>query len=95
MYKLVNGKRVALTDAEIVDYHLESISMAEKATEILKEEVRQKRNRLLLESDWTQFPDSPITDPVEQAKWREYRQALRDITKQANYPNVVYWPDKP
>jgi hypothetical protein len=37
-----------------------------------------ERNKLLTASDWTQIPDSPITDEQKQL-WRTYRQALRDF----------------
>ena len=37
-----------------------------------------ERNKQLTDSDWTQIPDSPITDEQKQS-WRTYRQALRDF----------------
>ena len=42
--------------------------------------VRHHRDMLLMESDWTQMPDSPLSDS-KKAEWATYRQALRDITK--------------
>ena len=42
--------------------------------------LREKRNRLLNGSDWTQLPDCSLTD-AKKAEWATYRQALRDITK--------------
>ena len=58
--------------------------------------VKIKRNNLLEESDWTQMPDSPLTD-AEKTTWQTYRQALRDITSHANFPNLqdADWPTKP
>lgn len=53
--------------------------------------VRQKRNRLLLASDWTQLPDAPA---ASKAQWAAYRQALRDITEQPD-PFSVVWPSPP
>lgn len=53
--------------------------------------VRQKRNQLLLASDWTQLPDAPV---ATKAQWAEYRQALRDITEQPD-PFSVVWPSPP
>ena len=44
--------------------------------------LREQRNALLLESDWTVMLDSPLSDS-KQAEWKTYRQALRDITKTA------------
>jgi hypothetical protein len=40
--------------------------------------IRQTRNYLLQQSDWTQLADSPFTDQ-ERSDWATYRQALRDI----------------
>ena len=40
--------------------------------------VRAERNRLLLESDWTQSADSPLSDS-KKTEWATYRQALRDM----------------
>ena len=55
------------------------------------EAIRTKRNELLAASDWTQVPDAP----VDQAAWRTYRQALRDVTTQSGFPHEVTWPVKP
>jgi hypothetical protein len=41
-------------------------------------EIRKERNRLLAESDWTQFADSPL-DQETKNSWATYRQALRDM----------------
>ena len=50
--------------------------------------IRAERNRLLVKSDWTQLPDAPVDAPA----WATYRQALRDITTQAN-PFSIVWPE--
>ena len=42
--------------------------------------LREYRNNLLEQSDWTVIPDSPLSDS-KKAEWKTYRQALRDITK--------------
>lgn len=57
---------------------------------------RRKRNSELLECDWTQVPDAPLTDS-QVAAWATYRQALRDITSHANWPRLTDddWPTKP
>jgi len=54
---------------------------------------RGKRDSLLIQSDWTQVADAP----VDAAAWATYRQALRDITAHANWPNLedADWPTKP
>jgi len=53
-----------------------------------------KRQQLLLDSDWTQLPNGPLTAAQQQA-WVVYRQALRDITTQAGYPFEITWPTPP
>ncbi|MEO9629570.1 MAG: tail fiber assembly protein [Sulfitobacter sp.] len=53
--------------------------------------VRNQRASLLQASDWTQFPDTP----VDAEAWREYRQALRDITDQTEDPAAIVWPQPP
>lgn len=53
--------------------------------------VRSRRNQLLTASDWTQLPDVPL---ATKESWAVYRQALRDITQQADPFNIV-WPVPP
>ena len=53
--------------------------------------VREQRNRLIAECDWTQVEDSP----VDKAAWAVYRQELRDLTLQAGFPFDVTYPTKP
>jgi len=49
--------------------------------------IRNQRNQMLKDTDWTQVADSP----VDKAAWATYRQALRDITTQDDPFNVT-WP---
>lgn len=53
--------------------------------------VRAYRASLLSECDWTQVSDSP----VDKTAWATYRQALRDISKQPEFPWNVVWPVSP
>jgi hypothetical protein len=55
------------------------------------DDMRNKRNALLANSDWTQIADAP----VDATAWATYRQALRDITTQVGFPNEVIWPVEP
>lgn len=54
--------------------------------------VRAQRNKLLADCDWTQGKDIP--DNISTA-WATYRQALRDVPAQANFPWEVTWPTQP
>lgn len=60
------------------------------------EHRRETRDSLLAESDWTQMPDSPLTD-AQKASWATYRQSLRDLPSHANWPFLLDtdWPTKP
>lgn len=58
-----------------------------------EQRLRRKRNQMLANTDWTQSPDSPLTD-AKKAEWRVYRQALRDITGTTDPANVT-WPSQP
>ena len=40
--------------------------------------VRSERNALLSASDWTQLPDTALSDS-KKTQWATYRQALRDV----------------
>lgn len=55
--------------------------------------VRDRRDDLLVKSDWTQVADAP----VDATTWATYRQALRDITGHVNFPDLTDedWPTKP
>ena len=58
--------------------------------------VRNQRNTLLLESDWTQAADSPLSDD-DKAAWATYRTNLRNLSDHANWPELLPedWPTKP
>lgn len=53
--------------------------------------IRGERDRLLSESDWTQVLDAP----VDRDAWATYRQALRDIPQQTEFPTSIDWPVQP
>jgi hypothetical protein len=56
------------------------------------ESNRTKRDGLLAETDWTALSDVTMSSSMT-----TYRQALRDITTHANWPNLeeADWPTKP
>ena len=53
--------------------------------------IRKSRNDLLANSDWTQVEDAPVNKQA----WAAYRQTLRNITTQTNFPWSVEWPTQP
>lgn len=54
-------------------------------------QVRQKRNNLLKNCDWTQLNDSPVDKVI----WSNYRETLRNIPQDFSDPDSVVWPIPP
>ena len=72
---------------EITQEELDAIRYIPPATE---DQIRNKRDALLAETDWWGVADRTMT----QAEI-DYRQALRDVPQQAGFPHNVTWPTKP
>lgn len=64
-----------------------------KSNDAILENVKLTRNTLLTDSDWSQVPDSPLSEE-KKAEWQKYRQELRDLTTLDNLATVI-WPTKP
>lgn len=79
----MHGKHLVLVNNKLV---LES-----RPVVITWQSVRDSRNILLNESDYTQVPDFPGNKEA----WTKYRQLLRDIPQTYNNPEDVVWPEKP
>jgi len=87
-------------------HKIESLTDSEKtaaqteANNRQAEAQRAERNRRLAETDWMACSDLTMSED-----WKTYRQALRDITKHSNWPNLKVpdmdgsgdndWPVKP
>ena len=52
--------------------------------------VRSRRDVLLAETDWM-----GLSDVTMSSAWATYRQALRNVPEQDNFPHTITWPDKP
>lgn len=91
-----NGSRFEITDDEVVEIQLyRELSQSEIDSQIdsLWNSIRYRRNAELKECDWTQIPDSPLSEELK-VEWKTYRQALRDITLQSDPYNII-WPTLP
>lgn len=53
-------------------------------------QIRNQRDNILAETDVWALSDRTMT-----AEQTAYRQALRDITGQAGFPDNITWPTKP
>lgn len=57
-------------------------------------QARIQKNQILASTDWTQVADSPLTSE-QRAQWAAYRQQVRDITQQPDFPLNIVWPNVP
>jgi len=97
MHKIVNGQRVELTAEEIAQKEADEAAWAEGAYDRAMVELRSRRNQLLASSDWTQVADVALT-VEDDIKWRDYRQALRNLPaglRTADDVTNVDWPTAP
>jgi len=100
MYKNVNGIKVQMSSTEETARLAEEKAWNDGAFDRALEELRITRNKLLVESDWTQMMDITDTrmDNLTKGKWQTYRENLRDITDglttEAEVKSVT-WPTKP
>jgi len=84
-------KIIAAPFEQVSGAWLQSWTVENLSPEDAERNVRSKRDVLLAQSDWTQVADAP----VDQATWATYRQALRDVPSQADFPYNVTWPTEP
>lgn len=92
MKKYVDGILTDMTAEEIAARQAEETAWAAGANDRAAADNREKRNQLIAETDYFALTDVTLT-----AEMTTYRQALRDITSHANWPNLSDgdWPTKP
>ena len=73
----------AETETEIVQSWEEVVVSEEDKAQTL----RNVRDSLLAETDKTMLPDYPVTDE-EREKYKAYRQYLRDIPQNPDFPDI-------
>jgi len=74
---------------EVID---KTESELEADLEVKKTQIRNHRNMLLKECDWTQGRD--ISEDIY-IPWGEYRDLLRNVPQQESFPHNVIWPVPP
>ena len=92
-YKYINNVRVAFTAEEETARDAEEQAWADDAPNRGMAELRRQRNILLAETDWMANSDVTMS-----TAWRNYRQALRDITTQTPTDDAlsnITFPTKP
>ena len=78
----VDGVEKTITDEEL--------AVIINVTPVSSNEIRQERDNLLAQTDWCANSDVIMSDDMT-----TYRQALRDVTGQAGFPDNITWPTKP
>jgi hypothetical protein len=78
-YKVIDGKHTFSAFVQNEDTILENL--------------RTTRDTLLNNSDWTQLGDSPLSKQ-KKTEWKNYRQALMDLTSLDDLTSIV-WPTQP
>jgi len=94
LYQNTPAGRVELTEEEAS----ELIKWREEENKRLADEelvqIRTERNRLLAETDWMTFSDTPTMSEAN----KTYRQKLRDLpadqSSKKKYADII-WPSKP
>ena len=89
-----NGVDIQLTPEEEAARDAEEASWEEEKPARAMSSLREKRNILLVESDWTQGSDTPLNDGAK-TEWAEHRQSLRDLPANTPDPADPTWPDVP
>lgn len=80
------------TDPELVDGVYKQKFVVERLSDELAEiNIRRTRDSLLQRTDYMALSDVTMSD-----EWKDYRQALREVPEQANFPtDFVKLPDAP
>ena len=92
-YRILNGVRLELTDAEETARNAEETAANDNAFNRAMILVRDKRNILLKETDFYALSDVTMSSDMT-----TYRQNLRDITNgidTVDKANNITWPTKP
>ena len=92
-YKMVNGETIQLTAEEEAARDAEEKAWADGAPTRRMQQLRDQRNTLLAQTDWMGNSDVTMS-----TAWKDYRQALRDITSQTPSDDTlsnIKWPTKP
>lgn len=96
-HHLINGIEVPFTAEEEAARDAEEAAWNAGAFDRAMADLRQRRNRLLLESDWTMLADNTLTN-VQKTSWMNYRTELRNITDgltTVEEVNSVVFPNTP
>jgi len=89
-HRMTPQGKVYFTEEEELARDAEEAEWAAGANDRLAAEERERRNALLAETDY--FGASDVTMSSDMTA---YRQALRDVPQQKDFPTSINWPTKP
>jgi len=84
----VNDEGVTVTKAE------QEQAYTARKNEEAATATRAERDKLIASCDWMAIKAFEAGTGVA-TEWATYRQALRDVSAQAGFPNDITWPKKP
>ena len=93
----INGVQVPFTAEEEAQRDAEELAYSNGAFDRAMADLRQKRDKDLVNSDWTQLGDTTLTNSQKQA-WMQFRSELRNITNgltTVEDVNNLDYPNKP
>ena len=96
-YKDINGIPVEMTAEEEAEFNALKKSWEDGALDRAFKKLREKRNNLLQECDWTDLPNAVLLNE-KKTEWQTYRTNLRDITNgltTVEEIELVVFPEKP
>jgi hypothetical protein len=89
-YHATANGNVPFTTEEEAARDAQETAWAAEASDRLAAEERAKRNALLAETDHYALSDVTMSSDMT-----AYRQALRDVPQQTDFPTSINWPTKP
>ena len=89
-YHATANGNVPFTAEEEAARDAQETAWAAGANDRLAEKERAKRTALLMETDHYALSDVTMSDAMA-----TYRQALRDVPQQTDFPASINWPTKP
>lgn len=88
----VSANNVTVADEVYASNYTETAQVI--AMDKAAQAARDKRDALLVASDWVAIKSLELGQAPPQA-WLDYRQSLRDIPSQVEFPENVVWPTEP
>ena len=93
-FKATENGSVPFTPEEEQEWDARELAWNAGARDRLAAEIKTERNKKLYLSDWRVIK-SLESNQLQDFEWMAYRQALRDMTEQAGFPDNVVWPVEP